>query len=140
MTRSALRLAPSGDAAIVKVPTGDQGLLDIYKALDCRLIDICYGWLETGAGRVLVNLVIDDEGRLVDNPDKNLAATFMRGGPIYGTVLVFGEIDEDGEMLSLDNATLDALEDELIGLKRYENVADMMDDIHARLMMSYFND
>lgn len=133
--RQALWLTPGGDAAIVRIPVGEAGLNDLYHALDCRMIDIVQGWLETEAGRVLVDIVCDDEGLLVDSPQLNHVASHMRGGAICGTVLVFAEADSDGEMQTLDDATLDALENELMGVKRYHNVNALMGDIHARLML-----
>ena len=71
-----------------------NGLDDYYRLIGCRTIDI----VSRTIGDVRVEIVIDDEGALVNNP--KVSAIDIDGTPmLFGNLLVAsGRVTEDGEL------------------------------------------
>ena len=93
-----------------EVKVVDANTLDDYrKFIGCRYIDIVRRWI----GDVVVEIVIDDEGALVDNP--KVSAIGVDGTPmLYGNLLVAsGRVTDDGELTELTGAELDELKDNI---------------------------
>ena len=84
-------------------------LEDYRKFIGCRYIDIVRRWI----GDVVVEIVIDDEGALVDNP--KVSAIGVDGTPmLYGNLLIAsGRVTDDGELTELTGAELDELMDNI---------------------------
>lgn len=82
-----------------------NGLKDYYKLIGCRCIDIIHRWI----GDVEVEIVIDDEGALVENPKPS--GIDVRGTPaLYGNLLIAsGRVTEDGELTELTEAEIDEI-------------------------------
>ena len=70
---------------------------DYYRLIGCRTIDI----VSRTIGDVKVEIVLDDEGALVDNP--KVSAIDIDGTPIlFGNLLVAsGRVTDDGELTEL---------------------------------------
>lgn len=88
----------------------EANTLDDYrKFIGCRYIDIVRRWI----GDVVVEIVIDDEGALVDNP--KVSAIGVDGTPmLYGNLLIAsGRVTDDGELTELTGAELDELMDNI---------------------------
>ena len=84
-------------------------LEDYRKFIGCRYIDIVRRWI----GDVVVEIVIDDEGALVDNP--KVSAIGVDGTPmLYGNLLIAsGRVTDDGELTEINGAELDELKDNI---------------------------
>ena len=84
-----------------------NGLDDYYRLIGCRTIDI----VSRSIGDVRVEIVLDDEGALVDNP--KASAIDIDGTPmLFGNLLVAsGRVTEDGELTELTRAEIDEIMD-----------------------------
>ena len=84
-----------------------KGLDDYYRLIGCRTIDI----ISRSIGDVRVEIVLDDEGALVDNP--KISAINVDGTPmLYGKLLIAsGRVTEDGELTELTRAEIDEIMD-----------------------------
>ena len=82
-----------------------NGLDDYYKLIGCRCIDIIHRHI----GDVEVEIVIDDEGALVDNP--KVSAIDIIGSPaLYGNLLIAsGRVTDDGELTELTKAEVNEI-------------------------------
>ena len=71
-----------------------NGLKDHYKLIGCRTVDIVHRTI----GDVRVEIVIDDEGTLVESP--KVSAISPEGTPaLYGNLLIAsGRVTEDGDL------------------------------------------
>lgn len=80
-----------------------NGLKDYYKYVNCRCIDI----VRRKIGDTRVNLVIDDEGALVQHP-KPSAVDINGNVALCGNLLVAsGRVTDDGELTELTQEELD---------------------------------
>ena len=86
-----------------------NGLDDYYELIGCRCIDI----VRRTIGDVEVEIVIDDEGALVNQP--KISAISPEGTPmLYGNLLIAsGRVTDDGELTELTGAELDELMDNI---------------------------
>ena len=84
-----------------------NGLKDYYKLIGCRCIDIIHRWI----GDVEVEIVLDDEGFLVENPKPS--GIDVTGTPaLYGNLLIAsGRVTDDGELTELTEAEVDEIMD-----------------------------
>ena len=82
-----------------------NGLDDYYRFIGCRTIDI----VSRSIGDVRVEIIIDDEGALVNNP--KISAIDIDGTPmLFGNLLVAsGRVTEDGELTELTKAEVDEI-------------------------------
>ena len=82
-------------------------LADYYKLIGCRTIDI----ISRSIGDVRVEIVIDDEGALVEHP--KVSAISIDGTPIlYGNLLVAsGRVTDDGDLTELTEEEVDEIMD-----------------------------
>ena len=82
-----------------------NGLDDYYELIGCRCIDI----VRRTIGDVEVEIVIDDEGALVNQP--KISAISPEGTPMpYGNLLVAsGRVTDDGELTELDEDEIEAI-------------------------------
>ena len=82
-----------------------NGLDDYYELIGCRCIDI----VRRTIGDVEVEIVIDDEGALVNQP--KISAISSEGTPmLYGNLLVAsGRVTDDGELTELDEDEIEAI-------------------------------
>ena len=80
-------------------------LADYYKLIGCRTVDIVHRTI----GDVEVEIVLDDEGFLVENPKPS--GIDVTGTPaLYGNLLIAsGRVTDDGELTELDQDELEAL-------------------------------
>ena len=80
---------------------------DYYRLIGCRTIDI----VSRSIGDVRVEIVLDDESALVDNP--KVSAIDIDGTPmLFGNLLVAsGRVTEDGELTELTKAEVDEIMD-----------------------------
>lgn len=87
-----------------------NGLDDYYKLIGCRCIDI----VSRTIGDVRVEVVLDDEGALVNNP--KVSAIDIDGTPmLYGNLLVAsGRVTDDGELTELDEDEVDEIMDNVV--------------------------
>ena len=86
-----------------------NGLDDYYRFIGCRCIDI----VSRTIGDVKVEIIIDDEGALVNNP--KISAIDIAGTPMLcGNLLVAsGRVTEDGELTELTRAEIDEITDNI---------------------------
>ena len=86
-----------------------NGLDDYYELIGCRCIDI----VSRTIGDVEVEIVLDDEGALVNQP--KISAIGVDGTPmLYGNLLVAsGRVTDDGELTEINGAELDELMDNI---------------------------
>ena len=86
-----------------------NGLDDYYELIGCRCIDI----VRRTIGDVEVEIVLDDEGALVNQP--KISAISPEGTPIlYGNLLVAsGRVTDDGELTELDEDEIDEIMDNI---------------------------
>ena len=86
-----------------------NGLDDYYELIGCRCVDIVHRTI----GDVEVEIVIDDEGAIVDNP--KVSAIGVDGTPmLYGNLLVAsGRVTDDGELIELTRAEIDEIMDNI---------------------------
>ena len=84
-----------------------NGLDDYYRFIGCRTIDI----VRRRIGDVEVEIVIDDEGALIDKP--KISAIDIDGTPmLFGKLLVAsGRVTEDGELTELTKSEVDEIMD-----------------------------
>ena len=82
-----------------------NGLDDYYELIGCRCIDI----VRRTIGDVEVEIVLDDEGALVNQP--KISAISPEGTPmLYGNLLVAsGRVTDDGELTELDEDEIEAI-------------------------------
>ena len=82
---------------------------DYYRLIGCRTIDI----VSRSIGDVRFEIVLDDEGALVDNP--KASAIDLDGTPmLFGNLLVAsGRVTEDGELTELTKAEVDEIMDNI---------------------------
>lgn len=82
-----------------------NGLDDYYRLIGCRTIDI----VSRSIGDVRVEIVLDDEGALVNNP--KVSAIDIDCTPmLFGNLLVAsGRVTEDGELTELSRADVKEL-------------------------------
>lgn len=87
-----------------KVVRTDGGLDDLYRMCHCRCIDITV----VSIGKLPFNVVVDDEGLLVDSPQ---ATVFGQDGEpmLFGSVVFFGMDEETGDLSGLSKAQMDIL-------------------------------
>ena len=84
-----------------------NGLDDYYKLIGCRTIDI----VRRKIGDIDVEIVIDDEGVLVNNP-KPSAVDIVGKIALYGNLLVAsGRVTDDGELTELTQDEIDAIKE-----------------------------
>ena len=83
-----------------------NGLKDYYKIIGCRTIDIIH---RTIGDDIEVEIVIDDEGALVESP--KVSAISPEGTPtLYGNLLIAsGRVTDDGELTELTEAEIDEI-------------------------------
>ena len=83
-------------------------LADYYKLIGCRTIDIVR---RTIGDDIEVEIVIDDEGALVESP--KVSAISPEGTPaLYGNLLIAsGRVTDDGELTELTEAEVDEIMD-----------------------------
>ena len=86
-----------------------NGLDDYYNLIGCRCIDIIHRRI----GDVEVEIVIDDEGTLVDKP--KISAIDIDGTPMLcGNLLVAsGRVTDDGELTELTEEEVDEIMDNI---------------------------
>ena len=84
-------------------------LEDYYRLIGCRTIDI----VSRTIGDVKVEIVLDDEGALVNKP--KVSAIDIDGTPmLFGNLLVAsGRVTEDGELTELTRAEIDEIMDNI---------------------------
>ena len=82
-----------------------NGLKDYYKLIGCWCIDIIHRRI----GDVEVEIVIDDEGALVESP--KVSAISPEGAPtLYGNLLIAsGRVTEDGDLTELNQDEIEAI-------------------------------
>ena len=80
-------------------------LEDYYRLIGCRTIDI----VSRTIGDIRVEIIIDDEGALVENP--KVSAIGIDGTPmLFGNLLVAsGRVTDDGELTELTKAEVKEL-------------------------------
>ena len=91
------------DVRLVEANTLD----DYYRLIGCRTIDI----ISRSIGDIRVEIVLDDEGALVENP--KVSAISIDGTPmLYGNLLVAsGRVTEDGELTELTKEEVDEIKE-----------------------------
>ena len=82
-------------------------LADYYNLIGCRCVDIIHRRI----GDVEVEIVLDDEGAIIENP--KVSAISIDGTPmLYGNLLVAsGRVTEDGELTELTEEEVDEIMD-----------------------------
>lgn len=81
------------------IPMNINGTLDnYYKILNCDTIDIVER--KIGNSDKYFNIICDDNGLLVDSPKVSGISSNMQP-MLYGNLFVVGDVDEDGELISL---------------------------------------
>ena len=84
-----------------------NGLDDYYRLIGCRTIDI----VRRKIGDIYVEIVIDDEGALVEHP-KPSAVDIVGEIALYGNLLVAsGRVTDDGELTELTQDEIDAIKE-----------------------------
>ncbi len=80
-------------------------LTDYYNLIGCRTIDI----ISRSIGDVRVEIVLDDEGALVEHP--KVSAISVDGTPmLFGNLLIAsGKVTEDGELTELTAEEIDEI-------------------------------
>jgi hypothetical protein len=106
----ALRVRADGSLQRVDLEAGAEGdhLQSMYREIGCNLVD-CVGL------RADLDLWLDDEGKLKDNWEVNLAASALlqrHGIPdlVAGTALLTGGADEEGYTLGISDETASDVE------------------------------
>ena len=84
-----------------------NGLADYYKLIGCDYVDIIHRWI----GDVEVEIVLDDEGVLVENPKPS--GISVDGTPmLFGNLLIAsGRVTDDGELTELTEEEVDEIMD-----------------------------
>ena len=82
-------------------------LADYYKLIGCRCLDIIHRRI----GDAEVEIVLDDEGLLVENP--KVSAINVDGTPVlFGNLLIAsGRVTDDGELTELTEEEVDEIMD-----------------------------
>ena len=82
-------------------------LADYYKLIDCNYVDIIHRRI----GDVEVEIVLDDEGLLVENPKPS--GISVDGTPmLFGNLLIAsGRVTDDGELTELTEEEVDEIMD-----------------------------
>ena len=82
-------------------------LADYYKLIGCDYVDIIHRWI----GDVEVEIVLDDEGLLVENPKPS--GISVDGTPmLFGNLLIAsGRVTDDGDLTELDRDEIDEIMD-----------------------------
>ena len=84
-----------------------NGLKDYYRLIGCRTIDI----ISRKIGDIDVEIVIDDEGALVEHP-KPSAVDIVGGIALFGNLLVAsGRVTDDGELTELTQDEIDVIKE-----------------------------
>ena len=83
------------DNRIRGVMTSTPSLMFYYSMIGCRSIEIVRPFRGTNITRQI--MVIDEEGRLRNNPRMNVIASMIAGQPLYGNVLIAKEDFRNGE-------------------------------------------
>ena len=81
-----------------------NGLDDYYELIGCRTIDIVHRKI----GDIDVEIIIDDEGALVENP-KPSAVDIVGIVALYGNLLVASGKVNDGELTELTQDEIDVI-------------------------------
>lgn len=77
------------------------------------------GWLEQVPSGPNITIFCDEEGKLKQSPPNNLATVFWRNTSrsavpfpdiLVGNVLVFGPVDDEGNLTSIENVKLDYID------------------------------
>ena len=91
------------DVRLVEANTLD----DYYRLIGCRTIDI----ISRSIGDIRVEIVLDDEGALVENP--KVSAISVDGTPmLFGNLLIAsGRVTDDGELTELTKDEIDEIMD-----------------------------
>ena len=91
------------DVRLVEANTLD----DYYRLIGCRTIDI----ISRSIGDVRVEIVLDDEGALVEHP--KVSAIDIDGTPmLFGNLLIAGgKVTEEGELTELTEEEIDMIMD-----------------------------
>ena len=78
---------------------------DYYKLIGCNYVDIIHRWI----GDVEVEIVLDDEGLLVNAPKPS--GISIDGTPVlFGNLLIAsGRVTDDGELTELDQDEVDEI-------------------------------
>ena len=84
-----------------------NGLDDYYKLIGCDYVDIIHRWI----GDVEVEIVLDDEGLLVNAPKPS--GISVDGTPVlFGNLLIAsGRVTDDGELTELTEEEVDEIMD-----------------------------
>ena len=83
-----------------------NGLDDYYRFIGCRCIDIVH---RTIGDDIEVEIVIDDEGALVESP-KPSGIDVTSTPALYGNLLIAsGRVTDDGELTELTEAEIDEI-------------------------------
>ena len=84
-----------------------NGLADYYKFIDCNYVDIIHRRI----GDVEVEIMLDDEGVLVENPKPS--GISIDGTPmLFGNLLIAsGRVTDDGELTELTEEEVDEIMD-----------------------------
>ena len=84
-----------------------NGLDDYYNIIGCRCVDIIHRRI----GDVEVEIVLDDEGAIIENP--KVSAISIDGTPmLFGNLLVAsGRVTEDGELTELTETEVEEIKD-----------------------------
>lgn len=86
-----------------------NGLDDYYRLIGCRTIDI----VRRKIGDIDVEIVIDDEGALVERP-KPSAVDIVGEIALYGNLLVAsGRVTDDGELTELTQDEIDVIKENI---------------------------
>lgn len=82
-----------------------NGLDDYYKLIGCNYVDIIHRWI----GDVEVEIVLDDEGLLVNAPKPS--GISIDGTPmLFGNLLIAsGRVTDDGELTELTEEEVDEI-------------------------------
>ena len=87
-----------------------NGLDDYYELIGCRTISI----VQRKIGDIDVEIIIDDEGALVDNA-KVSAVDIVGNIALYGNLLVAsGRVTDDGELIELTQDEIDVIMENVI--------------------------
>lgn len=87
------------DNRIKGVRTETPSLMFYYSMIGCRSIEIVrpFRYDEIKYTKARQIMVIDEEGRLRNNPRMNVIASLIAGQPLYGNVLIAKEDMRNGE-------------------------------------------
>lgn len=95
----------------IQRPAHQDTLRWLYEQIGCRTVDA----ITLGDSRHGFSLWVDDEGMLISNAEANLTATAICAtfGAIrqllYGTAVLLGGVDDDGDTLGLPDSVIDGI-------------------------------